>query len=106
EINAPADGMVVYEQRRYWDPASRVQLGGLVTYQQPIFQLPDLDHMQAKVNIHESKVKKVRAGQKVELRVEAFPGLVLHGTVKKVAPLADSEGPWRRGGAKEFETIL
>ena len=37
------------EQSRPWDPASRVQLGGLVSYQQPVFQLPDLEHMQVKV---------------------------------------------------------
>jgi HlyD family secretion protein len=76
-----------------------------VSYQQPVFQLPDLEHMQVKVKIHESKVKKVQVGQKAEVRLEAFPGLVLHGTVEKVATLADSEN-WRGGGAKEFETIL
>jgi RND family efflux transporter MFP subunit len=106
EITAPQDGIVVYEQARFWDPASRIQLGGLVTYQQPVFQLPDLDYMQVKVKIHESKVKKVREGQKVQIRVEAFPGLVLNGTVEKVATLADSEGSRWNNGAKEFEAIL
>jgi HlyD family secretion protein len=105
EIKAPEDGIVVYEQARFWDPASRVQLGGMVTYQQPVFQLPDLESMQVKVKIHESKVKKVKPGQKVEIRMEAFPGLVLHGMVEKVATLADAEN-WRGGGAKEFETII
>jgi RND family efflux transporter MFP subunit len=105
EIKAPEDGIVVYEQARFWDPASRVQLGGMVTYQQPVFQLPDLESMQVKVKIHESKVKKVKPGQKAEIRMEAFPGMVLHGTVLKVATLADQDN-WRGGGAKEFETIL
>jgi RND family efflux transporter MFP subunit len=106
EITAPQDGIVVYEQTRFWDPASRIQLGGLVNYQQPVFQLPDLEHMQVKVKVHESKVKKVRVGQKAEIRVEAFPGLLLHGTVEKVATLADSDAPWRNGNIKEFETIV
>jgi RND family efflux transporter MFP subunit len=105
EIFAPEDGIVVYEQARFWDPASRIQLGGLVTYQQPVFQLPDLESMQVKVKIHESKVKKVKPGHKAEIRMEAFPGLVLHGTVEKVATLADPDN-WRSGGAKEFETIV
>jgi HlyD family secretion protein len=105
EIKAPQDGIVVFEQSRPWDPASRVQLGGMVTYQQPVFLLPDLDCMQVKVKIHESKVKKIRAGQKATIRVEAFAGLVLKGTVEKVATLADSDR-WWRGGIKEFETIL
>jgi len=106
-ITAPQDGILVYEQTRYWDPSSRIQLGGMMYYQQPVFQLPDLEHMQVKVKIHESKVKKVRPSQKAEIRVEAFPGLMLHGTVEKVATLADSEGSWRsNGGAKEFETVI
>jgi RND family efflux transporter MFP subunit len=105
EIKAPQDGIVVFDQSRPWDPTSRIQLGGMVTYQQPVFLLPDLDFMQVKVKIHESKVKKVRAGQKATIRVEAFAGLVLKATVEKVATLADSDR-WWRGGIKEFETVL
>jgi RND family efflux transporter MFP subunit len=105
-IRAPEDGILVYSQRRFWDPGSRIQLGGMVMYQQPLFQLPELDHMQVKVQIHESKVKKIQEGQKAEIRVDAYPSRVLHGTVKKVATLADSNDSWRRGGVKEYETIV
>jgi RND family efflux transporter MFP subunit len=105
-IKAPADGILVYAQSRYYDPESRIQVGGSVFYQQPIFQLPELDHMQVKVRIHESKVKKIKKDQKAEIRVEALPNQVLHGTVKSVAILSDSEMSWRRGGVKEYETIV
>jgi RND family efflux transporter MFP subunit len=106
EITAPTDGIMVYCQMRYWDPSSRIQVGGVVGYQFPLFQIPELDKMQVKVRIHESKVKKVQIGQKAEIRIEAQPGLVLRGTVTKVATLADSEAPWMRGGIKEFECIV
>jgi RND family efflux transporter MFP subunit len=105
-IKAPEDGILVYSQTRYWDPASRVQVGGMVMYQMPIFQLPELDHMQVKVRIHESKVKKIKEGQAVEVRVESYHNRVLHGTVKKVATLSDSADSWRRGGVKDYETIV
>jgi RND family efflux transporter MFP subunit len=105
-IKAPADGILVYAQSRWYDPESRIQVGGSVFYQQPIFQLPELDHMQVKVRIHESKVKKIKKDQKAEIRVEALPNQVLHGTVKSVAILSDSENSWRRGGVKEYETIV
>jgi HlyD family secretion protein len=105
-IKAPEDGILVYSQSRYWDPASRVQVGGMVMYQQALFQLPELDHMQVKVRIHESKVKKIEEGQKAEIRVESYPNRVLHGTVTKVATLSDSADSWRRGGVKEYETIV
>ena len=106
EIKSPADGIMVYAQTRYWDPSSRIQVGGVVGYQFPLFQIPELDKMQVKVRIHESKIKKVQVGQKAEIRIEAQAGLVLKGTVTKVATLADSEAPWMRGGIKEFECIV
>ena len=105
-IKAPEDGILVYAQNRFWDPESRIQVGGSVMYQQPIFQLPELDHMQVKVRVHESKVKKIKEGQNVEIRVEALPNRVLHGKVKSVATLADMAMSWRRGGIKEYETIV
>jgi RND family efflux transporter MFP subunit len=105
-IKAPEDGIVVYSQWRMWDPSMRIQPGAMVQYQAPIFQLPELDHMQVKVRVHESKVKKIKKDQKAEIRVEAFPNRVLHGTVKSVATLSDTENMWRRGGVKEYETIV
>jgi len=62
--------------------------------------------MQVKVKIHESAVKKVRLGQKAEIRVDAFPGGILKGTVDKVATLADFRGFWDQRGVKEYETII
>jgi RND family efflux transporter MFP subunit len=106
ELKAPEDGIVVYAQSRFWDPNTRIQLGGVVSYQQPIFHLPELEHMQVKVKIHEAKIKKIQVGQKAEIRVEAFSGLLLHGTVASVATLASSEVPWMSGGVKEYETIV
>jgi HlyD family secretion protein len=106
ELKAPEDGVVVYAQLRPWDNSTRIQLGGVVSYQQPIFHLPEMEHMQVKVKIHEARIKKIQTGQKVEIRVEAFSGLVLHGTVTTVAPLASSDVPWMSGGVKEYETIV
>jgi hypothetical protein len=62
--------------------------------------------MQVKVNVHESVVKKVKAGQRAKVRVDAFPNDTLTGTVKNVSQLADSSSSWRRGGVKEYTTIV
>src|SRR5947209_2994618 len=69
-VKAPEDGIVVYAQSRWWDASTRIQPGNMVSYQQPIFKLPELDKMQVKVKIHESKVKKIQKGQKAEIRVD------------------------------------
>jgi HlyD family secretion protein len=93
-IKAPQDGIVVYF-KRYYDESTRIQPGAMVFYQQPIFTLPDLDHMKVKVKIHESVIKKIDIGQTARLQVDALRNYPLNATVKTVGTLAQSEG-WRQ----------
>jgi RND family efflux transporter MFP subunit len=106
EIKSPADGIMVYTHERDWDPSYRIQTGGVVFYQQTLARLPDLTHMEAKVRIHESKVKKVKPGQKAEIRIESQPNILLHGTVTNVATVSESDRPWASNGAKEYLTTV
>ena len=105
-VHAPQDGIVVYSKDRYWDPASRIGPGAMVYYQQTLFSLPDLTQMQVKVRVHEAMVKKIQVGQKAELRTDAFPDQILHGTVTKVASMAESNGPYDDRGVKEYTTVV
>lgn len=105
-IKAEQDGIVAYSNERYWDPSSQVREGATVYSRQKIFSLPDMTRMQVKVNIHESLIKKIKAGQKAEVRIDAFPTIVFVGTVKSVSQLADSNSSWRTGGVKEYTTIV
>jgi RND family efflux transporter MFP subunit len=106
QVRAPRDGIVVYNKDRPWDPSARIQVGGVVHYQQRLFSIPELNEMQVKAKIHESAVKKVQAGQTVEIRVDAYRNRVLPGVVEKVATLADSRGFWDQRGIKEYETFV
>ena len=105
-IKAEQDGIVAYSNDRYWDPSSQVREGATVYSRQKIFSLPDMTQMQVKVNIHESLIKKIKAGQKAEVRIDAFPNVVFVGTVKSVSQLADSTRSWMSGGVKEYTTIV
>src|SRR5204863_314817 len=100
-VKAPQDGILVYF-KRYYDDSSRIQPGALLYFSQPIFTLPDLTQMKVKVKVHESVVKKVTPGLAATIQVEALPNKVLHGTVKTVGTLAQSEG-WR-SSVKEYLT--
>jgi RND family efflux transporter MFP subunit len=93
-IKAPQDGIVVYF-KRYYDEATRIQPGAVVFFQQPIFTLPDLEHMKVKVKIHESVIKKIVPGLSATLQVDAVRNIPLTGTVSSVGTLANSEG-WRQ----------
>jgi RND family efflux transporter MFP subunit len=105
-IKAKQSGMVAYANEYWYDSSRQIREGATVYSRQRIFSLPDMAAMQVKVNVHESVVKKVKAGQKAQLRVDAFPNIAIEGTVKSVAPLADSERSWARGGVKEYTTIV
>ena len=76
------------------------------TRMQRIFTLPDMTKMQVKLNIHESLIKKIKVGQKAEIRIESFPSIVFVGTVTSVSQLADSTRPWMTGGVKQYPTVV
>ena len=104
EVKAPGDGIVIYFKRP-WDESSRIKPGAQLYFQQPIFNLPDLSQMKVKMKVHESVVKKVKAGLTATMKIDALPGQLLHGKVLSVATLAQEDG-WRGGGVKEYETIV
>jgi len=89
-IRAPRDGIVVYaNQSNPWSGQVQVQIqeGATVREGQNLFDLPDPRHMRVKVKINESKMASIREGQKAEVRLEAFPGKVLTGTVSGITPI-------------------
>lgn len=105
-VKAPRDGIIVYAKDRPWDQTARVQVGGIVHFQQRLFSLPDLNQLQVRVRIHESAVKKLKEGQTAEIRIDAAPNRVLSGVVQTVATLADARGFWDQRGVKEYETLV
>lgn len=105
-IRAGQDGIVAYANEAWYDSSRQIREGATVYSLQKIFSLPDMSKMQVKVNIHESLIKKIKPGQKAEIRIESFPNIVFVGTVKKVSQLADSTRPWMTGGVKQYPTVV
>jgi RND family efflux transporter MFP subunit len=106
QIIAGQDGVLTYANEDWYDASRRIREGATVYSRQAIFSLPDLNRMQAKVSVHESLIKKIKAGQKADIKVDAVPGVPLTGEVIKVAQMADSNMSWRRGGVKEFPVVV
>ena len=102
ELRAPADGTVVYlhEQK------NPLELGVAVRFKQKLFKITNMSQMQANVYVHEADVKKVKLGAAVEVQVDAFPNLTLHGTVREVANFYDTTRHWLSGGVKEYQTVV
>jgi RND family efflux transporter MFP subunit len=86
-LTAPRDGIVVYyfpDQLRGMQAPITAQ-GEPVRAGQKLMTMPELSKMALQVNIHESEIYRVRAGQKAKVRVDAFPGQTHTGTVSQIA---------------------
>lgn len=105
EIRATQGGVVAYANEEWWSESRRIREGGTVYEQQVVFFIPDMSLMELEVKVHESEVKRVAAGQKAIIRVEAFANKSFTGTVKSVAQLSKSEG-YFGGGVKEYPTVI
>ena len=112
-IRAQRPGLVVYGSA---DQASNPFRGGgnqepiaegaTVRERQPILTIPDMTEMAVRVNIHESAVQRVAEGQKVTVRIDAFPNVRLTGEVTKVAVVADSGNAFMNPDMKVYPTMV
>jgi membrane fusion protein, multidrug efflux system len=80
-ITAPISGVVAKRS---------VKVGNLVTVNQALFQIVDMDPLQAVLNVPERDLGTLKAGQPVHLRVDALPDHEFDGTVARIAPVVDA----------------
>lgn len=104
-IKAPADGMVVYANQsegRRNSESTGIEEGALVRERQTLIQLPDLNHMQVKCTVHESKVDSLQRGLRARIKVQdrEFQGIVI--------AVANQPEPsqWFSGNVKEYACIV
>ena len=80
-ITAPISGVIAKRS---------VKVGNLVTVNQALFQIVDMDPLQAVLNVPERDLGTLKAGQPVHLRVDALPDHDFDGTVARIAPVVDA----------------
>lgn len=84
-LEAPADGMVAYEQFR----GERVKEGFEPFPGFPLISIiPDSNKMQVKVFINEVDRLKIKRGQEAEITLDAYPDIHFHGKVISTSSLA------------------
>ncbi|MEZ6116858.1 MAG: efflux RND transporter periplasmic adaptor subunit [Pirellulaceae bacterium] len=103
-IIAPQGGMVVYanEQGRFGQGNVTVEEGAAVRDRQTILRLPDLNQMQVKVKVHESKVEDLQRGMRARINIQ---GRELQGSVTSVANQPEATS-FFQGNVKEYATIV
>lgn len=80
-IRAPISGVVTERQ---------VETGDIVSTNQRLFTIADVSTLVTRVLVSELEVGALKAGQHVELSVDALPGERFQGRVRRVFPSADS----------------
>jgi RND family efflux transporter MFP subunit len=92
-LTAPSDGVVILANDPSRGPATRgvlIEEGATVRERQKILTVVDVDApMQVNARVGEPLVDQVRLGVRARIKVDAFPGVELKGTVQAVAPRPD-----------------
>lgn len=81
-IYAPIGGTIIEKMARE---------GMYVQEGDPLYRIAELDPIWLYLDIFEADVGWVRPGQKVDVRVEAYPGELFHGTVVFVDPFLNDQ---------------
>jgi membrane fusion protein (multidrug efflux system) len=82
QVRAPIDGIIGNRG---------VQLGQLVRPGLTLAHLVENKNIWIEANFKENQLDKMRVGQPVEIKVDAFPELKLSGTVQSISPASGSE---------------
>jgi HlyD family secretion protein len=100
-ITAPSYGMVIYKKE--WTGTKR-KAGSIINpFDRVVAILPDLSSMISKVFINEIEVSKIKIGQKVNIKVDAFPNKVYSGNVISIANVGEQ---LPNSDAKMFEVQI
>jgi HlyD family secretion protein len=100
-IAAPSSGMIIYKRDRM---GSKRKVGSSISpWDNVVATLPDMSSMMSKTYVNEIDVSKVKAGQHVEIMVDAFPEKSYTGTVTSVANIGEQ---LPNADAKVFEVLI
>jgi len=99
-IKAPEDGMLIYQRTWNGKKGPGSQISG---WDPTVAELPDLTKMTSVAYISEIDISKVKKGQKVNIKVDAFPDKVFDGQIITVANIGQE---LRGQEAKVFEIVV
>jgi RND family efflux transporter MFP subunit len=104
-IIAPQPGLVVYKKIWKGGDYSEVRIGDQPWRGQALLELPDLSQMEVETSVSEIDVSRVKAEQRAEIVLDAFPEKTFTGEVTDVSTLAriDEDKP---GEVKVFDVVI
>jgi HlyD family secretion protein len=85
EVRAPHDGFIMYE-KNWW--GLQVGVGSSIFPRNTFAEIPNLDKMEAVLQVLETEAVGLERGQKVDILIDAFPDRPITGKVKRVSATA------------------
>lgn len=102
-VLSPAEGLVVY-QKNWSNNGRKFTVGDQPWGGASIITLPDLSIMESRTSVNEVDISKVKVGQKVKVKLDAFQDTTFQGEVNSVARLGKKAGS--KSDVKVFEVTI
>jgi multidrug resistance efflux pump len=102
-VTARAPGLVVYsEVYEKGGERRKIRAGDAVWGGTTVVTLPDLSRMQVEGHVPESEIHRISAGQRVRIKLDAFPDLDMSGALRSIGSVGASE----KNDARSFPVIV
>ena len=87
-LRAPRDGQVIHANN--WKMRSRgvisIEEGKSVYFSQPIFEIPDQDHLKVTLPLNETLITRVAVGNSLVVRPVGFESLTVPASISRISP--------------------
>lgn len=101
-IKANVEGMVIFPSAAEWKETPDIEEGARVREQQTLLMIPDMNKMQVKVGVHESKVGRLRVGMKAKIQLQEK---AMEGEISSIAEVTRPAG-WWTGNMVKYDTEI
>lgn len=105
KVYADFTGQVFYPKPQRFGSTRTIEEGATVDFRQAILSYPDLSAWDLKVGVPEAMIDKVSVGQQAVATLDAVPGLVLGGNVRKISAVPDNQH-WTSAGVKTYTIMI
>ena len=107
EIRAPVAGLVLYPvpSSSRGSRSATIEVGAVVRPQQTILRLVDMNRLQLRVSVHETRIGQIRKGQPVAIRFDALPDTIVKGTVTLINATPEPVS-WLQGDIKKYSVVV
>ena len=107
EVRAPVAGLVLYPvpSSSRGSRSATIEAGAVVRPQQTILRLVDMNRLQLRVSVHETRIGQIRKGQAVAIRFDALPDTIVKGTVTLINATPEPVS-WLQGDIKKYSVVV